>query len=77
MEHNSGSHGLSLSTVLTVIFIVLKLVGVINCSWLLVFLPLIISVVFWVVFVVVLALYNLKLEKEFETMRKGKDKWRF
>ena len=38
MEKNSSSV-ISLSSILTVVFVVLKLIGVINWSWWLVFLP--------------------------------------
>jgi hypothetical protein len=43
MAQNSSSGGMSIFSVLTVIFIVLKLVGVINWSWWWVFSPLLIG----------------------------------
>lgn len=50
---------MSLAGVLTVIFIVLKLVGVISWSWWLVLLPMIIVIGFWVVLAIVGAVANL------------------
>ena len=48
--------GLSLSSILTIIFVIAKLLGVINWSWWLVLLPSIISVGLWVLFIVVVLL---------------------
>ena len=47
------SKGLSLSSILTIIFVIAKLFGVINWSWWLVLLPSIISVGLWVLLIVV------------------------
>lgn len=47
------SKGLSLSSILTIIFVIAKLLGVINWSWWLVLLPSIISLGLWVLFIVV------------------------
>ena len=47
------SKGLSLSSILTIIFVIAKLFGVINWSWWLVLLPSIISVGLWVLIIVV------------------------
>ena len=45
--------GLGLSSILTIIFVIAKLFGVINWSWWLVFLPSIISVGLWLLLIVV------------------------
>ena len=47
------SKGLSLSSILTIIFVIAKLFDVINWSWWLVLLPSIISVGLWVLIIVV------------------------
>lgn len=47
------SKGLSLSSILTIIFVIAKLFGVINWSWWLVLLPSLISVGLWVLMIVV------------------------
>ncbi len=44
--------------VLTIIFIVLKLLGVIDWNWFLVLLPEIIAVVFYMVFILIIASAN-------------------
>ena len=49
---DKGSSGMTLSGVLLVIFIVLKLVGVINWSWLWVLSPLWINLIIAIIFVV-------------------------
>ena len=55
--------GFGLGTLLTVVFLVLKLCGVIDWAWIFVFLPIIISVGFtilvWLVaFIIVIVLYK-------------------
>jgi hypothetical protein len=55
MDNNNSSSGLGLSGVLTVIFIVLKLVGVIDWSWLWVLSPIWIDLIF--VLIVIACLY--------------------
>ena len=52
-SNNSGSSGLGLSSVLTVIFIVLKLIGVINWSWIWVLSPLLIDLAVTIIFVII------------------------
>ena len=66
---NYGSGGLGLASVLTIVFIILKLVGVINWSWWWVLSPLWINAIFVVlvlavVFVVVVATDKKKERKE-------------
>jgi hypothetical protein len=55
--------GFGLGTLLTIVFLVLKLCGVIDWAWIFVFLPIIISVGFtillWIVlFIIAIVLYN-------------------
>ena len=49
---SSSSSGIGFVGLLTVAFVVLKLVGVIKWSWLWVLLPIWISAIIWVVFIV-------------------------
>ena len=46
--------GLGLGTILTLIFLVLKLCGVISWGWFFVFLPIIISVSLWILLIVII-----------------------
>lgn len=50
MNKEVSSSGYGLSTILTVIFVIAKLVGLVEWSWWIVFLPTIIS---WLIFVVI------------------------
>jgi len=79
MNKNSGSSGLGLSSVLTIIFVVLKLVGVIDWNWWLVLLPTLISVGLWVIFIVIYAilLVNDNKTSGFTSKKGKKDKWKF
>ena len=51
---SSGGGGLGLGGVITVILLILKLFGVINISWLWVFVPAIAGILFWVLLIVIL-----------------------
>lgn len=53
---------------LTIIFVILKLIGVISWSWWLVFLPEIIAVVLYVLFVIGLCKANSRARKNFKKM---------
>lgn len=53
MKRDSKSNGIGLTSVLTLIFIVLKCVGVINWSWWWVFSPSLIAFGLWVVALIV------------------------
>lgn len=73
-NNNNSSGGLGVSGVLLIVFIVLKLIGVINWSWWWVLSPLWISiliVLFLIAGVMILAAHD---EKQ---IRRRKDKWRF
>lgn len=48
MSSNSSGGGWGLTTIVFIVLLVLKLFGVINISWWLVFLPLILGVLFWI-----------------------------
>lgn len=78
-DNNSGtSSGLGLSSVLTIIFVVLKLVGVIAWSWWWVLSPLWISTILWVIMVAVIFIYYAHEEKKYDaTKKRKKDKWKF
>ena len=59
MNRNIGIRLGTLLTILTIIFIVLKLVGVISWSWLTVFLPLIVTLIVKLIsFIVLCWLFN-------------------
>lgn len=61
MEKNSSV--ISLSNILTVVFVVLKLTGVINWSWWLVFLPSLIHIGLTLVGLLIVALVTLAVYK--------------
>ena len=79
MNNNSSSSGLGLSSVLTIIFVVLKLVGVINWSWWWVFSPTLISVAFWLIIVTIYVIWEVHYNRKYGLIsKKGKkDKWKF
>jgi hypothetical protein len=53
---------ISMLSLLTIVFIVLKLVGTINWSWWLVLAPSIVGIVLWVLAIVVYAIASVKLK---------------
>ena len=57
-NRNSSSGGLGLCSVLTIVFIVLKLVGVINWSWLLVLCPLWINLILTIIILIIIAVID-------------------
>lgn len=59
-NRNSGSSGIGISGVLTIVFIVLKLVGVINWSWLWVLCPLWINCLLTIIILVVIVIIDKK-----------------
>lgn len=79
MNKNTGSSGLGLSSVLTIIFVVLKLVGVIDWSWWWVLAPTWISVILWLICVVILVIYEIHEAKKYDWTytKRRKDKWKF
>ena len=78
-NNNSSSSGLGLSSVLTIIFVVLKLVGVINWSWRWILAPTWISVILWLILVVILAIYEVQEAKKYDWIyhKRKNDKWKF
>ena len=50
---NFGGGGIGLGTLLTIVFLILKLCGVISWGWFFVFLPLIISASIGVIFLII------------------------
>lgn len=79
MDKKSGSSGLGLASVLTIIFVVLKLVGVINWSWWWVLSPAWISIGLSLIIIVIYVAWELHNSKKYGlTTKKGKkDKWKF
>lgn len=79
MDKNNGSSGVELSGVLAIVFIVLKLVGVINWSWWWVLSPIWIGIALWLIVIAICAIYITHENKKYGityTKRK-KDKWKF
>ena len=83
-SNNASGGGFGLASVLTVVFVVLKLVGVINWSWIWVLSPLWIDLLLTVLLIVGVAIYYVHEDKKYEKeygvrqKKKGKkDKWKF
>ena len=76
---NTSSSGLGLGGVLTVVFVVLKLVGVIDWSWWWVFSPTLISLGLTLLVIIGFAIYAVNdLKKDDFTSKKCRnDKWKF
>lgn len=72
-NRNSSSSGIGIYGVLTIVFIVLKLVGVINWSWLWVLCPLWIDILLTVIVLVIIAIIDDKARKK--TWKSGRIKW--
>jgi fatty acid desaturase len=68
----NNSKGLGLVSVLTIVFVVLKLVGVINWSWLWVLSPIWIDLLLFVVIFCVLYALSERAER-----KDKRDKWKF
>ena len=79
MDKNNGSSGLGLSSVLTIVFVVLKLVGVITWSWWWVFSPILIDLGLTIIVVIGFVAYEAYINHKYGlTTKKGKkDKWKF
>lgn len=56
MEKSSGRGGISFAWLLTIVFIILKLVGVISWSWVWVFAPIWIPIAYWVVLLLIVTI---------------------
>lgn len=72
-SNRNSSSGIRICGVLTIVFVVLKLVGVINWSWLWVLCPLWIDILLTVIILVVLAVLGNKKIKKNE--KSGRIKW--
>ena len=72
-NRNSSSSGIGICGVLTIVFIVLKLVGVINWSWLWVLCPLWIDILLTVIVLAIIAIIDDKARKK--TWKSGRIKW--
>jgi len=59
----SSSGGMGLCSVLLVVFIVLKLVGVIAWSWWLVLTPLWVGIALWIIIIIIALLFTNKIKK--------------
>lgn len=79
MDKNNSSSGLGLAGVLTVVFVVLKLVGTIDWSWWWVLSPMLISIGFTILVLVGFGIYSVYWDRKYGfTSKKGKrDKWKF
>lgn len=72
-NRNSSSSGIGICGVLTIVFVVLKLVGVINWSWLWVLCPLWIDILLTVIVLVIIAIIDDKARKK--TWKSRRIKW--
>ena len=63
-KNNNYNGGLGFSSVLTLIFVVLKLVGVIDWSWLWVFSPTWIELIIFAIILIALVIYNTNLDSK-------------
>lgn len=61
--------------ILTIIFVVLKLFGVISWSWWLVFMPEIIAVVLYILFTIGICKANSRARKNIKKMWEGDKEW--
>ena len=64
-NRNSSSSGIGICGVLTIVFIVLKLVGVINWSWLWVLCPLWINLLLTVIVLVIITIINKRTSNKY------------
>lgn len=72
-NRNSSSSGIGICGVLTIVFVVLKLVGVINWSWLWVLCPLWIEILLTIIVLIIIAIIDNKARKK--TWKSGRIKW--
>lgn len=83
-NNNTSGGGFGLASVLTIVFVVLKLVGVINWSWVWVLSPIWIDLILTALVIICVVIYyaheDKKWEREYGVYRKkkdNKDKWKF
>lgn len=60
---------------LTIIFVVLKLIGVISWNWWLVFLPEIIAAVLYILLIIGICKVNSRTRKNIKKMWEGNEEW--
>ena len=72
-NRNSSSSVIGICVILTIVFIVLKLVGVINWSWLWVLCPLWINLLLTVIVLVIIAIINKRTSNKY--WKSGRIKW--
>ena len=79
MNKNTGTSGLGLMSVLTIIFVVLKLVGTINWSWWWVLSPMWISSALYLIVIIIYVAWEVHDNRKYGLApKKGKkDKWKF
>lgn len=53
MDKEASSSGCGLPTILTVIFVIAKLIGLVEWSWWIVFLPTIIPLILWLIVIII------------------------
>ena len=64
-NRNNSSSGIGICGVLTIVFVVLKLVGVINWSWLWVLCPLWIDILLTVIVLVIITIINKRTSNKY------------
>lgn len=72
-NRNSSSSGIEICGVLTIVFVVLKLVGVINWSWLWVLCPLWINLLLTIIVAVIIVIINKRTSNKYG--KSGRIKW--
>lgn len=80
MKNHTSSSGLGLSSVLTIVFIVLKLVGVINWSWWWVLFPTLIEIGLVIVILIIYVICvtcEIKKDDTFYVKKGKNNKWKF
>lgn len=75
MNKKTSSSGLGLTGVLTVVFIVLKLVGVINWSWWWVLSPLLIDIGLSIIILAIIGIFQIVRSKKRKSRRSKLDKF--
>lgn len=78
-NNNSSSSGLGLFSVLTIVFVVLKLIGVISWSWWWVLSPAWIGTGLWFIAVIIMAICLVHEDKKYGITytKKRRDRWKF
>lgn len=72
-NRNSSNSGIRICGVLTIVFVVLKLVGVINWSWLWVLCPLWINLLLTIIVAVIIVIINKRTSNKYG--KSGRIKW--